>query len=95
MMRTQPIIGKKAWFGPRRFGWGWTPMSWEGWVVTAVVLAALLLPFALTERVGSWAVVAWSTGVALLAIILCAMKGTSPGGPAKRRELLRERRGSE
>jgi hypothetical protein len=31
-MRTR--ITKKAWFGPKRWGWGWSPVSPEGWVVT-------------------------------------------------------------
>ena len=25
-----------VWFKPRTFGYGWTPASWEGWVVTLV-----------------------------------------------------------
>ncbi len=24
----------KAWFRPKRIGWGWTPQTWQGWVVT-------------------------------------------------------------
>ena len=29
------------WFAPRRFGWGWTPISWQGWAITLgfIVLA--------------------------------------------------------
>jgi hypothetical protein len=26
----------KPWFGPRKFGYGFTPLSWEGWVITIV-----------------------------------------------------------
>lgn len=29
----------KPWFGPRKFGFGATPISWEGW--TCVFLAVL------------------------------------------------------
>ena len=25
---------KTAWFGPKRWGWGWSPASWQGWAVT-------------------------------------------------------------
>jgi hypothetical protein len=35
-----------AWFRPKRFGWGFTPATWQGWaviVVFAVVLSATLL----------------------------------------------------
>ena len=28
------------WFRRKRFGWGWTPISWEGWVVTLLVTGA-------------------------------------------------------
>lgn len=29
----------KPWFGPRKFGFGWTPVSWEGWICTFLVVA--------------------------------------------------------
>jgi hypothetical protein len=25
---------KKVWFKKKSFGWGWYPVSWEGWLVT-------------------------------------------------------------
>ncbi len=31
-MRTK----RKLWFRSKRFGWGWYPSSWQGWVVTAL-----------------------------------------------------------
>lgn len=33
-----PTIGepKKAWFRPKRVGYGWTPNSWQGWGITVV-----------------------------------------------------------
>lgn len=39
--------GRKAWFGPRPFGYGYTPISWEGWAVTAVLAAVILISTAL------------------------------------------------
>ena len=33
---------RKPWFKPKRFGYGWTPASWQGWAVTLVLL---VLPF--------------------------------------------------
>lgn len=27
------------WFRPRKFGVGWTPMTWEGWLVTLLGIA--------------------------------------------------------
>ncbi len=40
-MRLHPM---NQWFGPKSFGWGWTPVTWEGWVVVlgiVVVIAAI------------------------------------------------------
>lgn len=28
----------KRWFGPRKFGFGVTPISWEGWVFTLLII---------------------------------------------------------
>ena len=36
-MRTR--VTRKAWFGPKRLGWGISPRSWEGWLATALCLA--------------------------------------------------------
>ena len=35
---------KRGWFGPKTYGWGATPTSWEGWLATAVMVVALLSP---------------------------------------------------
>ena len=37
-----PPLTRKPWFGPRRFGWGWTPITWEGWAATLVFIAAIV-----------------------------------------------------
>ena len=34
---------KKLWFRRKRFGWGWTPASWEGWLVTAIFVGTIFL----------------------------------------------------
>lgn len=36
-MQLNPI---ERWFRPKTFGFGWTPVTWEGWAVT---LGAVLL----------------------------------------------------
>ena len=33
----------KPWFGPKRLGWGLRPVTWQGWLVTAVFVAAVIL----------------------------------------------------
>lgn len=36
----------KGWFGPKRIGWGISPRSWQGWLVTL----GLLLGVAVSTR---------------------------------------------
>ncbi len=33
----------KPWFGPKRFGVGIGPASWQGWVLTIVVAIAIIV----------------------------------------------------
>lgn len=40
---------KKYLFKRRRYGWGWTPVSWQAWVIVAlplglIIASAFLLP---------------------------------------------------
>ena len=32
----------KYWFKRRRYGWGWTPVAWQGWTSLAVALVLLV-----------------------------------------------------
>jgi hypothetical protein len=36
-------ITKEAWFGKRRIGWGLNPQSWQGWVLTLILILIILL----------------------------------------------------
>ena len=33
---------KKYLFKRRRYGWGWTPVTWQGWAVVCVTLGLIL-----------------------------------------------------
>jgi hypothetical protein len=81
-LRTSPLVGRKAWFGPRRFGWGLGPVSVEGWVVTA---AAIGLGVVDNRRKAAGHP---SSGrlVAAGIVALAVLKGTTPGGPRARRK---------
>ena len=69
-MRTKSLIGRKARFGPRRLGWGWFPVTAEGWAVLAVgVGGAIVLAFTVSF-----------VAVAVMLVIIF-LKGSSPGGP--------------
>jgi hypothetical protein len=94
-MRTQPVLGKKLWFAAKgTLGWGWTPVSWEGWLVVVVFAAAILVVSAVVHGAAS------VTPIFLLVVALvlvCWLKGTSPGGPAAKRmlDIQREREADE
>lgn len=34
---------KKHWFVPKTYGWGFVPVSWEGWFMTLVLIVVLFL----------------------------------------------------
>lgn len=34
---------QRPWFGPKRHGWGYTPVSWPGWLVTAAYAACVFV----------------------------------------------------
>jgi hypothetical protein len=75
-MRTKPLLGRKAWFGPRRMGWGLSPVSAEGWAVTAAAIAAAA-GLAVTDRRHPWPALL----VVAVLLVIVFLKGTSPGGP--------------
>ncbi|QDQ97009.1 hypothetical protein [Tomitella fengzijianii] len=68
---------RQPWFGPKRgVGWGWRPVTWQGWLIVAVFIALVVasgLVFA-----GATAFVA----VVVLVVVLigvCAITGDAPG----------------
>jgi hypothetical protein len=89
-MRTAPVLGSKAWFGPRRLGWGLSPVSPEGWAVTAVAVAAIIVVTALTRH-------HWWLSVLVVIVLLAVvfLKGTSPGGPQQWQEYQARKNGRD
>ena len=66
----------KHWFVQKRFGWGWVPATWEGWLVTLLfavaVLSSMLYIESLELRI---------LALVLLTVILikiCYVKGEKP-----------------
>ncbi|HSS91425.1 MAG TPA: hypothetical protein VLL69_19090 [Streptosporangiaceae bacterium] len=35
--------GRRPWFGPNRIGFGLHPQTWQGWLITAVLVAVIIL----------------------------------------------------
>lgn len=59
----------RPWFRPRKFGWGWRPASWQGWLVVIATIA-LMAAVGFFFQADSLAVVIVLTYMATLAIIL-------------------------
>jgi len=74
---------KSIWFKRKLYGWGWTPVTWQGWLVIAVWLI-LVLFFALTIDENSptrEVVFTFILPIALLTFTLiriCYKKGEKP-----------------
>ncbi len=32
----------RSWFRPKRFGFGYSPATWEGWLATALIIVAIV-----------------------------------------------------
>ena len=79
------MFGKPHWFVKKRFGWGLTPVTWQGWCYTAIWCAVLLLPFllllglSLVPQAGIW--LAAAVGVLIWDVkeIRGEMEGTLAG----------------
>ena len=78
-MGTMPLRRtRRPWFGPKRiFGWGWRVTSWQGWVVTAIMLGLILAARAV------WGARAWPAVIVLIAVylVIVVLTGDPPGGP--------------
>lgn len=72
---------KKLWFKAKRYGYGWYPATWEGWVVLLVYLAIFVFIFRkvdLHSHSGSDTIYGISIPIIILTIALiavCAAKG--------------------
>jgi hypothetical protein len=60
----------RYWFRPRRYGYGATPVPWEGWVLTIGVAGVIVLSIvAMNLLAGRSNVVAWLVWAAFIAAV--------------------------
>jgi hypothetical protein len=71
------MITKHPWFGPKRIGWGWRPVSWEGWLMTALC-AAVVIAANIAFRGTPMTLYVSIAAVAAL-FVVCLLTGTRPG----------------
>ena len=73
-----------VWFKPKRFGYGVTPATWEGWLVTVLFAAALFADPLATHRLIADPTRARAAGlmiaVGLIAVFVAVLAKTSAGG---------------
>jgi hypothetical protein len=71
------MITKHPWFGPKRFGWGWRPVSWEGWLATFLCVTIVI---AVNVTLGRTPTAAYASLAAVAALlVVCIFTGTPPG----------------
>jgi uncharacterized membrane protein YhaH (DUF805 family) len=69
---------KKLWFVRKRYGWGWTPSSWEGWVV---LLVWLILFVSLVKKIQPGEVLTEMIFIIILTsllLLICYIQGEKP-----------------
>jgi uncharacterized membrane protein len=75
----------KRWFKAKKYGWGWTPASWEGWLCLALLIVFVIWNFFRIDDVSNSArdvlhgFIFESLLAALLLVIVCFIKGEKPG----------------
>ncbi|MCB9805789.1 hypothetical protein H6775_01350 [Candidatus Nomurabacteria bacterium] len=73
------------WFKRKPFGWGWTPVKWQGWLTILVFIFAIFLNFLSVEKdsVSDTDVLniflPRLVFLVLLLILVCYKKGERPG----------------
>jgi hypothetical protein len=70
----------KYWYAPKRYGWGsGEPISWHGWVVLVLLIAAMLVPAPWFLRPGRlWAYLAYVWLLTAVQLLICYLKGPPP-----------------
>jgi hypothetical protein len=60
---------KPPWFGPKQFGWGYGPRTWQGYLVTAILVLFVVLVATLTKGRMPWMLFAIVPAIAVPLII--------------------------
>lgn len=66
---------KTSWFGPKRIGWGWRPVTWQGWAVTAAfILAVILTVSRLGKTTAGYSLLVLEIGVFFVVVLFTSRK---------------------
>ncbi len=79
---------KKLWFTAKKYGWGWQPSSWQGWLVVlgyGIGIAIIALrAVRITEDANSASTFLWNylpplVILSFILILICYKTGEKPG----------------
>lgn len=70
-------ITKNAWFGKKLIGWGWSPKSWQGWLITLLFIFLIILDFNYFGETPTGSVLL--VIIILLFILTAFLTGDKPG----------------
>lgn len=74
---------KTIWFVSKRYGWGWTPSTWQGWAITLSyvlyeVILSSLIGTAFNDRPGITTFLFLTLLGTILLLIVCYKYGETP-----------------
>lgn len=77
-------MSKTIWFTTKRYGWGWQPATWQGWIITLIfVILVALHSFSIIwyEQFQLLGMVAWGAvlgAIIISLLIICYIYGETP-----------------
>jgi len=73
------IDPRESWFGPKRFGWGWSPRTWEGWAcIASYIILSLAGTRLLIDHGHAAGAVIYQALLTIGLILVCIVKGDPP-----------------
>ena len=76
------VPNKNYWFKRRRYGWGWTPVTWQGWVTVASALLLIVANSLMLEKLILSTSVIVLFGINTIAVIVALVLISYAKGPA-------------
>lgn len=70
-------MNNKLWFKRKLYGWGWTPITWEGWAVIIIWVVFFLFVIKRMNQASVNNIIVVFVMTALL-IFICYKKGEKP-----------------
>jgi hypothetical protein len=73
---------KGYWFKNKLYGWGWTPVTWQGWLVIAVFVAYVLFSAFTLDKNANYQDMIFFLAKEVVAVVIllliCYKKGEKP-----------------